>query len=108
VALRDRWQHSTRKNSLAALASKTKNDGNVQLRKIVKWLLKSFPVGGMESWSRGCLRHLQISADPSAISNAVQKFGTSKLQKLFGKSRRKKKLKRILSSKSFHAAGSPV
>jgi hypothetical protein len=31
---------STRKNSLAALASKTKNDRNVKLPKIVKWLLK--------------------------------------------------------------------
>jgi hypothetical protein len=40
VALRDRWQHSTRKKSLAALASKAKNVGNVKLRKIVKWLLK--------------------------------------------------------------------
>ncbi len=67
------------------------------------FLLTGWRVG---QW--GCLRHLQISADPNAISNAVQKIGTSKLQKLFGKSRRKKKEKRNLSSKGFHAAGSPV
>jgi hypothetical protein len=73
VALHDRWQHSTCKNSLGALASKTKNDGN-SLQKTVKWLLKSFPVG-----ARGCLRYLQMSADPlQRILNFVTDIRTTK------------------------------
>ncbi len=91
-------------NIFTALASKTKNDRNLKVKKTVKWQLEPFQVvvGGMESKARGSLSYLQRQW--TALQRIFWTSSKLGLPNICNVTRQTSW--RNLNSKSFHAAGS--
>ncbi len=67
MALRDRWQHSTRKNSFAALARKTK------MTEIRSYKARQMAIEIISNWRIGDLGKGLLASPPDAMmTSAVQ------------------------------------